>query len=608
MFATAADCTNSYIEQTVYDSEWTEHTPTGTSWLNLLTSQPIPEETDSFDGACTSMRSRNQTDCSSSSIESCYVILEIQRQRSLDEIPSKTEDTAEVAEEEAHDDDDDDDDDDDEEEDDDDDEDEDDEDDDEEDEEEEKEEEEEEEEEEVVVVEEVEVEVDEEETEELNFAQTITDDNQKVDYDQITVPMTIEIPTAEHAECKHAHFNPTEEYAETTEITIQETPNDILFHKARVLSKFTKRIKAMSYAKMREQNYSASSDDESLNITKLRTITKINDYYPTAVATVAAEPNSSIQHSDSFCNSTTSIDSIEKNTLPSSPVQTRTTTTTFSNLSSQRSTNLIHSERLGPTVGTTTLTRTFAFDRACMEKYGRAQGQENEPIDITQITIAEHIAKREKEPSQKQIQQTEQLSNIENTLHCRSFINHVPTSIYVDSETNTIDDSDCEHHSLKLSLPPMSNSLTKSSSILGLMKKYARAVKTEYRFAHKNSDNPSAEPTLLEVKYLDGRNTLQDADARESFRKSQKLSSSIASRINRLGLHNRASTQDLASTTSSFYASYRTRMLNRFRSFVENNIAEPPLPTSSLPKSRSWQHKSIAELFHEKKYTVNRQR
>ncbi|CAF2146485.1 unnamed protein product [Rotaria magnacalcarata] len=570
MFATAADCTNSYIEQTVYDSEWTEHTPTGTSWLNLLTSQPIPEETDSFDGACTSMRSRNQTDCSSSSIESCYVVLEIQRQRSLDDIPNKTEDTAEVAVEE---------------------------------------EEEEEEEEEVHEdANDEEEEEDEEEIEELNFAQTITDDNQKVDYDQIAVPMTIEIPTAEHVECKHAHFNPTEEYAQTTEITIQETPNDMLFHKARVLSKFTKRIKAISYAKMREQNYSASSDDESLTITKLRTITKINDYYPTAVVTVAAEPNSSIQHSDSFCNSTTSIDSIEKKPLPSSPVQTRTTTTTFSNLSSQRSTNLTQSQRLGPAMGTTTLTRTFAFDRACMEKYGRVQGQENEPIDIAQTTIAEHIVKREKGLSQKQIQQTEQLSNIENTLHCRSFINHVPTSIYADSETNTIDDSDFEHHSLKPSLPPISNSLTKSSSILGLMKKYARAVKTEYRFAHKNSNNPSAEPTLLEVKYLDGRNTLKDVDARESFKKPQKLSSSIASRINRLGLHNRASTQDLASTTSSFYASYRTRMLNRFRSFIENNLAEPPLPTSSLPQSRSWQHKSITELFHENKYTVNRQR
>jgi hypothetical protein len=33
-------------------------------------------------------------------------------------------------------------------------------------------------------------------------------------------------------------------------------------------------------------------------------------------------------------------------------------------------------------MGTTTLTRTFAFDRACMEKYVQVKEQPNEPIEF----------------------------------------------------------------------------------------------------------------------------------------------------------------------------------------------------------------------------------
>lgn len=90
MYATA-DYSNLYPEQRVYDSEWTESVPNGVPWYNLLTSQTIPEETDTFCGPCTAVRSHTPSEYSSSSVESCYVVLEIQRQRSIEEIPSKVE-------------------------------------------------------------------------------------------------------------------------------------------------------------------------------------------------------------------------------------------------------------------------------------------------------------------------------------------------------------------------------------------------------------------------------------------------------------------------------------------------------------------------------------
>ena len=132
------------------------------------------------------------------------------------------------------------------------------------------------------------------------------------------------------------------------------------------------------------------------------------------------------------------------------------------------------------------------------------------------------------------------------------------------------------------------------------MKKYARTVTSEYRLPHNNNQSTFAEPTLLQVKYLDGRNTLKDDHARESFRKTQTLSGSIASRLNRLGLQKMSSTQDLSST--SLNVSYRKRMLNRFRTIIENNSTEP----SQIPQSTPWQHKTISELFNERKYKVNR--
>ncbi|CAF0892683.1 unnamed protein product [Rotaria sordida] len=584
MFATA-DCTTHYPEQTIYDSEWTENTRTGISWFNLLTSQPIPEETDSIHDTCTPVQSNRQSSCSSSSsIESCYVVLEIQRNRSVEEIPNQVEKEEEEEDEDEDEDED------------------------------EVQETEEAEEEQVQKVEEEEKEEEEEEEieeeiEELNFAQTISDDNHNVYYEQFAIPMITERPKEEYiVKYKQEKFIPVEEYATVNEPVIHEISTDMLFDKAKTLSKFTKRVKAMSYASIKEQqHYSPSSDDESMNITKLKTIRKVNEYHPMAIPTVTSEQQSNIQYSNSSYYSTTSLDSIENKSLSSSPISKRITTT-FSNLSSQRTSNSTQIQRIGPTMGTTTLTRTFAFDRVCMEKYGREQEQENKFIETPLRSNTESSIKKRIELSNKKKEQTEQLSRSNNTLNRYSCIDTIPASFYIDNELSAIEDSEFEHHSTVPSSIPMSNSQSKASSILCLMKKYARTVKSDYRLTHnKSNGNLSSEPTLLQVKYLDGRVPLNDNQARESVRKNSKLSDSIANRLNRLSLHNMSSTQDLSSTSTTFYASYRKRVLNRFRSFVENNFNEPPSsPSSSVPQSRPWQHKTISELLSEKKYTVNR--
>ena len=141
------------------------------------------------------------------------------------------------------------------------------------------------------------------------------------------------------------------------------------------------------------------------------------------------------------------------------------------------------------------------------------------------------------------------------------------------------------------------------------MKNYARTVSSEYRFSHHQA-NPFNEPTLLQVKYLDGRQSLRNDQARESFRKSKAFSDSISSHLNRLGLNKVSSTQDLASPTTSFHMSYRKRMLNRFRTFIENNSHDESSCSSSSSSSsqaRPWQHKTITELYNERKTKVHRQ-
>lgn len=181
-------------------------------------------------------------------------------------------------------------------------------------------------------------------------------------------------------ECQHEQIIPVDQYVKVTEPIILETPNDILFHKAKALSRFTKRMKAISYLSTKEQQFSTSSDDDSSHKTKLKTIRNINEYHPIVISTVATEPPKSTINSSR--HSTTSLDSIENKSLPSSPIRTRMITT-FSNLSSQRPLNPIQIPRRSPTMGTKTLIRTFAFDRACMEKYGQPTEQTTEPIEIT---------------------------------------------------------------------------------------------------------------------------------------------------------------------------------------------------------------------------------
>ena len=134
MLAAAADCANHYPEQIIYESNWTDTTPNGISWLNLLTAEPIPEETEVTDISHTPVRHNSASSCSSSSIGSCYVVLEIQRPRSLTETSSTVgKDDEEDGEEEM-----------------------------------------------------------EEEMEELHFAQACTNE-QEIDCDQLAVSLTIEV-------------------------------------------------------------------------------------------------------------------------------------------------------------------------------------------------------------------------------------------------------------------------------------------------------------------------------------------------------------------------------------------------------------------------------
>jgi hypothetical protein len=194
-------------------------------------------------------------------------------------------------------------------------------------------------------------------------------------------------------------------------------------------------------------------------------------------------------------------------------------------------------------------------------------------------------------------------SPLKDPLSCRSFNDTIPTSFYIGSEASTIDDSEVEHHS---SIPysiSVSNNPSKPSSLISSIKKYARTITSEYHLTHYNNENTFTEPTLLQVKYLDGRLPLTDDQARESFRKNQTLSGSISNRLNRFGLTKISSTQDLSSETTSFNISYRKRMLNRFRTFIENNSTN----SSSISQSRPWQHKTITELFNERKLKVHRQ-
>ena len=187
----------------------------------------------------------------------------------------------------------------------------------------------------------------------------------------------------------------------------------------------------------------------------------------------------------------------------------------------------------------------------------------------------------------------------DDTLNYRSSTNTISVPFYIGSESSTTEDHEFHHYSSIPTTTFGSNSLSKASSILCFMKKYARTVSSEYRLAHTNNENIPAEPKLLQVTYLDGRLPLKGNYAGELPQKTQTLSGSIASRLNKLGSSKVSSTQDLSVSTTSFNNSYRQRVCNRFRSIIENNSSEPS-------SSRPWQHKTVIELFNERKQKVNR--
>ena len=401
----------------------------------------------------------------------------------------------------------------------------------------------------------------------------------------------------------HEQPMPVEEHANITQPIIEEVSNELLFRQAKAMSKFTKRIKASSYASMKDVNLSSSSDEEPAKNTKLKTIRKVNEYHPRTVSSVAAEQHCLVYrppHHSLQC-STTSVDSIEKKSPTNPPPKEKRNTTTFSNLSSQRVVNSSSAPRPSLTMGTATLTRTFAFDRACMEKFNVAQETKPSSIDNSNPSDSQTVSKEEIELS------TPPTDTI--------VVDHKPpnalgTPFYLGrSGPESTDASELSSHRRTSQLESGSQSLSKASAVICLMKRYARTVSSEYRLAHQNEINRSAEPTLLQVNYLDGRRTLKDDNAREQLQRTHTLSSSISSRLNRLGLPKVSSAQDLSlpPTTASLNGSCRKRMLSRFRSLIESASTEqqPAGPPPPLPLSRPWQHKTIGELFSERKYKVN---
>lgn len=111
------------------------------------------------------------------------------------------------------------------------------------------------------------------------------------------------------------------------------------------------------------------------------------------------------------------------------------------------------------------------------------------------------------------------------------------------------------------------------STLLRLVKKRTGIVKSEYYLT--NDEIKTNEPTLLQVKYFDGRPTLTNFDALESMEKSKLLRSS------RLNFSKTSITQDL---------SYGKRILNRVQTFIK-----PP----SNDQTKPWQQKTLFGIFNE---------
>lgn len=119
------------------------------------------------------------------------------------------------------------------------------------------------------------------------------------------------------------------------------------------------------------------------------------------------------------------------------------------------------------------------------------------------------------------------------------------------------------------SMSSYNRSFSKGSSLISLMKKYARTMSSEYRLSNEDRMRSIDEPTLIQVKYLDGRISLP---------KTQSI-------------------HDVSQT-----GSYRKRFANRFRTIIEQNFLEP----SNFDPSKPWQQKTLAELFYERKQKLQR--
>jgi hypothetical protein len=106
---------------------------------------------------------------------------------------------------------------------------------------------------------------------------------------------------------------------------------------------------------------------------------------------------------------------------------------------------------------------------------------------------------------------------------------------------------------------------TNTSIFRRLIKNGTRIMKSKYDLS--NYKIKSNEPSLIQIKYLDGRTTLTDIDAQESYTSS------------RLSL--------------STHSSYRKRIFNHFQTVFKPNSTE------------QWQRKSVFGLFNERKSKAN---
>ncbi|CAF3648972.1 unnamed protein product [Rotaria socialis] len=254
---------------------------------------------------------------------------------------------------------------------------------------------------------------------------------------------------------------------------------------------------------------------------------KKRNYKPIEHSSASISWTTSEQQSRNDSYSNESLDSIENNSPKISSQQTRKTTT-FAHLTSQRRLNsTIQIQRENPIAEKTTLTHTFAFDRTCMIKYNRVK---NEKIDQDEIVLP-------------------------------FYLNHKPK----------IDNSALLFN----------NSITKSP-VFRLAKKRSQTIKSEYYLPDEVMK--SSEPSLLQVKYLDGRATLVNNHIRELSEKSENLSNSISSRTSVSKMFH---TEDI-----SLYESLRKRISNRFQNILKSSSTEKP---------KTWQHKTIFELFSERK-------